>query len=1007
MIVIIFVIVRIQNYGMDLVDALISTIILYLIVNYLNKFLLRENQIPKSAFKKSSFLSCLIILGIIFGVRLLLNLIGFQFSTITILSNDLFLFAIMVTLFFPFYKGFLLKFDPSHSLNDYPIFKRRLTLFIAISWIIGGIFLSFDLLNIELVWRRYPYPPIYDIFYLTLIWTFFTIFFNAILYYLINAMKPIEKKLPKEEIRDSMISAGITTFFIYSIQLVIVEIYFKRALRIEILIQDIRVLIILVTTIYNIIFFNLLKGRFLPKATIESQKNIQKIIKEKRENQIKNRTLGEENRTFDLNELDLDLSIKEYVEYSTECVSLKSYLYFLKRFGKLSDHKDNTQISEILKSNSIRIIIVSLWVVTLAIGLFRFFLLSIELNLIINIILISSQIALFMVLFDSVIMLLFNKLIPVEHRIQKIEFKKTILIGGLFSFWIWIPLIVIANLYFFLWISEPEILNLSLVIILSIIIFAFGIIFIRKYARMKDWIDSKRKSIILSLISLFFNLPLIIFYTLYSNQDFTSEIDSSILIFLILICFIAPIFVISFLTKFIYNKRFYESLKFMILVQLIIFLAMIVIGYSLTTFGNIITALHFDLNDIRVYLVTSSSIYCVSFLVALRFRSSQLAQKETKFLFEPVLAEEKQSRPQGYEGKETILSVEDLTTYFYTEEGIVRAVEGVSFEIYEGETLGLVGETGCGKSVTALSILRVVRPPGKIERGIVRFKGANLLQKSETEMLDYRGKDITMIFQDPLNSINPVFKIGSQISEVYLIHMENELQIEAAKDPEKSIYSVAREWSEQLLRDLNIPYPEVIYDRYPHELSGGMRQRIQIAMALACSPKLLIADEPTTALDVTVQNQILKLMKDLKRKINTSILFITHDLGIISKMCDRVAVMYSGSIVEYGEIRKLFSKPYHPYTRGLLASMPVVGKKRHRLEIIRGMVPNLIYPPSGCRFHPRCQYCFEPCDSIAPRSIEVEPAYFVACHLYDPLYQSLAEISIQKVEKENNYSLAK
>ncbi|GAH57501.1 unnamed protein product, partial [marine sediment metagenome] len=186
-----------------------------------------------------------------------------------------------------------------------------------------------------------------------------------------------------------------------------------------------------------------------------------------------------------------------------------------------------------------------------------------------------------------------------------------------------------------------------------------------------------------------------------------------------------------------------------------------------------------------------------------------------------------------------------------------------------------------------------------------------------------------------------------------------------------------------------------------HELSGGMRQRVQIAMGLACKPKLLIADEPTTALDVTIQNQILKLMKELKNKYNTSMLFITHDLRIISKMCDRVAVMYSGFIVEIGDIKKLFIKPYHPYTRGLIGSVPIVGKKRRRLEVIKGMVPNLIYPPSGCRFHPRCDYCFEPCDSKIPKSIEVEPDYFVACHLYDPDYKELAEISIKKVE---NYS---
>ncbi|MHA2123619.1 MAG: ABC transporter ATP-binding protein, partial [Promethearchaeota archaeon] len=351
-------------------------------------------------------------------------------------------------------------------------------------------------------------------------------------------------------------------------------------------------------------------------------------------------------------------------------------------------------------------------------------------------------------------------------------------------------------------------------------------------------------------------------------------------------------------------------------------------------------------------------------------------------------------------GNHVILEVQDLTTYFYTEEGIVKAVEGVSFKINEGETLGLVGETGCGKSVTALSILQVVRPPGKIEKGKVIFRGEDLLQRSKSGVLDYRGKEITMIFQDPLNSLNPVFKIGAQITEVYLLHMENELLVEASKQ-NRSIFAVAREWGELLLRDLNIPYPEVIFDRYPHELSGGMRQRVQIAMGLACKPHLLIADEPTTALDVTIQNQILKLMKELKTKFNASMLFITHDLGIISKMCEKVAVMYSGFIVENGDIKKLFVRPYHPYTRGLIGSVPVVGKKRRRLEVIKGTVPNLIYPPSGCRFHPRCNYCFEPCDSEIPRSIEVEQDYLVACHLYDPQYKELAEISIKKVENQN------
>lgn len=402
--------------------------------------------------------------------------------------------------------------------------------------------------------------------------------------------------------------------------------------------------------------------------------------------------------------------------------------------------------------------------------------------------------------------------------------------------------------------------------------------------------------------------------------------------------------------------------------------------------------------DIRILIIVVTFIYFISFLISLKLKFGPDAVK--KSLKEIQLAKQLDvsKQNQEYQLGKTILDVNDLTTYFYTEEGIVRAVEGVSFKIQESEVLGLVGETGCGKSVTALSILQLIRPPGEIVKGTVKFMGENMLNKDEVELFQYRGKDITMIFQDPLNSLNPVFKVGNQISEVFLLHKRNELLGETSKSHDKSIYSVAREFSQQLLRELNIPAPEQVYDRYPHELSGGMRQRIQIAMALVCSPKLLIADEPTTALDVTVQNQILKLMKELKSKYNTSILFITHDLGIISRMCDRVAVMYAGSIVEYGKNTELFINPYHPYTRGLIASVPVVGKKKETLEIISGMVPNLIYPPSGCRFHPRCEYCFEPCESNMPENIEVDPDYFVACHLYDPQYKDLAEISIKKIE---------
>ena len=409
--------------------------------------------------------------------------------------------------------------------------------------------------------------------------------------------------------------------------------------------------------------------------------------------------------------------------------------------------------------------------------------------------------------------------------------------------------------------------------------------------------------------------------------------------------------------------------------------------------------------DIRVLIGVISGIYILTFLIALKKKFIPMAKQKSNLklqrALELELVEEQSSESSRLNASHVILDVNDLTTYFYTEEGIVRAVEGVSFKIHDGETLGLVGETGCGKSVTALSIVNLIRPPGKREQGNIVFNGEDLTLKSESDLLKYRGKEITMIFQDPLNSLNPVFKIGKQISEVFLLHMEHELLVETSKFPEKSIDSVAREWSIALLKDLNIPIPEVIFDRYPHELSGGMRQRVQIAMALACRPKLLIADEPTTALDVTIQNQILKLMKELRKKYNTSILYITHDLGIISKMCDRVAVMYSGSIAEYGDIKKLLINPYHPYTKGLIASVPVIGKQQIKLEVIPGLVPNLIYPPSGCRFHPRCKYCFEPCDSIVPKQNEIEEGHLVACHLYNPEYKDLAEKSRMKVEGKN------
>ena len=382
---------------------------------------------------------------------------------------------------------------------------------------------------------------------------------------------------------------------------------------------------------------------------------------------------------------------------------------------------------------------------------------------------------------------------------------------------------------------------------------------------------------------------------------------------------------------------------------------------------------------------------------------------------------------------ENLLEIKNLKTNFYTEEGIVKAVDGVSFDMSRNEILGLVGETGCGKSVTALSILRLVRPPGKIIDGSIMFDGVNLLDLTEGQMREYRGKDITMIFQDPLNSLNPILQVGRQIAEVFLLHQKEELEeirenrklnrdkekqeIKALKEELKTnktrltkeeekdleakikklkenrtkksnLKDIAWEKSEVIIKEVGIADAKGILKRYPHELSGGMRQRVMISMGLSCNPKLLIADEPTTALDVTIQAQILDLMKILKKKFSTSILMITHDLGVIAELCDRVAVMYSGTIVEYASAENLFNNPHHPYTKGLIGSIPSIEKKDQDLLTIRGMVPNLIYPPSGCRFHPRCDYRLETCDKVRPTSIEVGDNHFVACHLFDPKYKN-------------------
>jgi oligopeptide/dipeptide ABC transporter ATP-binding protein len=316
----------------------------------------------------------------------------------------------------------------------------------------------------------------------------------------------------------------------------------------------------------------------------------------------------------------------------------------------------------------------------------------------------------------------------------------------------------------------------------------------------------------------------------------------------------------------------------------------------------------------------------------------------------------------------SILRVSGLKTYFFTSEGVIKAVDGVDFEVRKGEVLGLVGESGCGKSVTALSILRLVAcPPGRILDGKIEFMGEDLRTVSEDDMREIRGKSISMIFQDPLTSLNPVLRIGYQISEVFRFHK--------GLDRIKSLQGSIR-----MLKATEIPSPEERAKSYPHEMSGGMRQRAMIAMALACEPALLIADEPTTALDVTVQAQVLKLMKEICRERETAILLITHDMGVIANMCQRVAVMYAGRVVEYTDVFTLFSEPAHPYTEALLKSLPRLGIKRNRLDTIEGQPPQLNRLPSGCSFEPRCEYSAARCKEEPPGVTRLDEGHEVRCH---------------------------
>ncbi|WJY26194.1 MULTISPECIES: ABC transporter ATP-binding protein [Sporosarcina] len=321
--------------------------------------------------------------------------------------------------------------------------------------------------------------------------------------------------------------------------------------------------------------------------------------------------------------------------------------------------------------------------------------------------------------------------------------------------------------------------------------------------------------------------------------------------------------------------------------------------------------------------------------------------------------------------KEKVLQVKNLQTHFKSDEGTVKAVDGVSFEVGKGETLGIVGESGSGKSVTSLSIMRLLKDtPGQIAGGEILYEGTDLTKISEREMRKIRGNDIAMIFQEPMTSLNPVYKIGRQLEESIILHM-------------KVSKKAARERAVQMLKAVGISRPEKIVHEFPHQLSGGMRQRVMIAMAMACNPKVLIADEPTTALDVTIQAQILELMKSLTKTTDTAILLITHDLGVVAEMCDRVVVMYGGRAVEESDVVTIFTNPKHPYTQGLLESIPKIGERVNRLQSIPGNVPIPSHMPMGCKFAPRCPYAMDICWEKEPTLDKVTTNHSVRCWLHE------------------------
>jgi len=316
---------------------------------------------------------------------------------------------------------------------------------------------------------------------------------------------------------------------------------------------------------------------------------------------------------------------------------------------------------------------------------------------------------------------------------------------------------------------------------------------------------------------------------------------------------------------------------------------------------------------------------------------------------------------------EPLLRLENLKTYFHTDDAVVRAVDGVSYEVNAGETLAVVGESGSGKSVTALSILRLIpQPPGRIESGRILFKGRDLLTLSEAEMRTIRGREISMIFQEPMTALNPVFTCGEQIIEAVMLH-------------DRVDRRAARKRAIEMLELVGIPSAGQRVDEYPHQLSGGMRQRVMIAMALACRPSVLIADEPTTALDVTIQAQILELLKRLQAEMGMAVILITHDLGVVAETADRVAVMYAGQVVEYSDVRSAFRKPLHPYAAGLQASLPKLGETRTSLRVIPGNVPNPARFPEGCRFHPRCPVMLTPLCLTDPELVVFDDGHASRC----------------------------